>query len=40
VVIEPLDVWPSEFLACIGAWPEEIPRPKQSASAKGRDPFA
>jgi virulence-associated protein VagC len=40
VVIEPLDVWPTEFLACIGGWRDEIPRPKQTASMKGRDPFA
>jgi antitoxin VapB len=40
VVIEPLDTWPVEFLACIGAWHEDIARPKQAATMKVRDPFA
>ena len=37
VVLEPLDDWPEEFRACLGAWSGSIPRPKQG---KPRDPFA
>ena len=37
IVLEPLDEWPAEFRACLGAWSGEIPRPKQG---KPRDPFA
>jgi len=29
VILEPADEWPEEFLACLGAWREEIPRPIQ-----------
>jgi antitoxin VapB len=27
VILEPADEWPAEFLACLGAWTEDIPRP-------------
>lgn len=37
IVLEPVDAWPEEFLSCIGAWPGEIPRPKQDQLP--RDPF-
>jgi len=37
IILEPLDEWPAEFRACLGAWSGEIPRPKQQ---KPRDPFA
>jgi len=40
VVLEPLDEWPAEFRACIGAWRDDIPRPKQDPNAWSRDPFA
>lgn len=30
VVLEPLDLWPEEFLACLGAWPGEIERQRQA----------
>jgi virulence-associated protein VagC len=30
VILEPIDVWPDDFLACLGAWGEEIERPQQS----------
>lgn len=29
VILEPLDEWPDTFRACLGAWPDDIPRPKQ-----------
>jgi len=31
IVLEPVDAWPEEFLACLGAWDEEIERPHQDA---------
>ncbi len=40
IILEPLDEWPSSFLTCLGAWPEEIERPKQRGLARMKDPFA
>jgi len=40
VVLEPVDSWPDAFLACIGAWQDEIPRPKQDFVRGAKDPFA
>jgi antitoxin VapB len=40
VILEPADEWPDEFRACLGAWPEEIPRPAQRAVRDIRNPFA
>lgn len=40
VILEPLDEWPEEFRACLGAWREEIPRPKQPRLAGLRKPLA
>jgi antitoxin VapB len=40
VILEPVDTWPEEFLACIGAWQDEIPRPEDEPIRKVRDPFA
>lgn len=37
IIIEPVDAWPDEFLAALGAWDEDIPLPPRSAP---RDPFA
>jgi antitoxin VapB len=37
VILEPLDEWPPEFWACVGAWTGPFPRLKQG---KPRDPFA
>lgn len=34
VVLEPLDLWPDELRAALGAWPEEIARPKQAPLAR------
>ena len=39
IVLEPVDAWPEDFLACIGAWTGEIPRPKQEPRLPARDPF-
>jgi antitoxin VapB len=37
VILEPVDEWPASFRACLGAWHEEIPRPKQrSGKPDGR----
>jgi antitoxin VapB len=36
VVLEPLDEWPAEFLACLGAWPGEIPRGQGGVAARLR----
>ncbi len=38
IILEPVDAWPEDFLACIGAWSGEIPRPARDASGP-RDPF-
>jgi antitoxin VapB len=40
IVLEPLDHWSPAFLACLGAWKEEIERPKQRSLSKVKDPFA
>ena len=40
VILEPVDEWPEEFRRCLGAWHEEIPRPKQRPIDHLRDPFS
>lgn len=40
VILEPVDEWSDEFLACLGAWKEDIPRPKQRRIRDFRNPFA
>jgi antitoxin VapB len=40
VILEPADEWPDEFRACLGAWPDEIPRPKQLLLRQVRKHFA
>ena len=40
VILEPADEWPDAFRACLGAWSEDIPRPKQKPLAALEDPFA
>ena len=40
VVLEPVDTWPAAFLACMGAWRGEIPRPDAESIGRVRDPFA
>lgn len=39
VILEPADEWSDEFRACLGAWTEDIPRPKQQPIQTLRDPF-
>ena len=39
VILEPADGWSEEFLACLGAWKEDIPRPAQRSMAKKRNPL-
>ncbi|NUM52795.1 MAG: AbrB/MazE/SpoVT family DNA-binding domain-containing protein [Candidatus Hydrogenedentes bacterium] len=39
VIIEPVDEWPEEFLKCLGAWHEDIPRPKQQKLTDVRNPL-
>ncbi|MGH9338097.1 MAG: antitoxin [Acidobacteriota bacterium] len=40
VILEPVDEWSNEFRSCLGAWPDDIPRPKQRRLADTGDPFA
>jgi antitoxin VapB len=40
VILEVADEWPDAFRACLGAWSEEIPRPKQRSVRDLRNPFA
>ena len=37
VVLEPPDEWPKQFLACLGAWKQEIERPGQQPLSMLRD---
>jgi antitoxin VapB len=39
VILEPADEWPADFLACLGAWHEDIPRPASRKIANKRNPF-
>jgi antitoxin VapB len=39
VILEPVDAWPKDFVACLGAWPEEIERPNQASRPGLKDPF-
>jgi antitoxin VapB len=40
VILEPADEWTPEFLDTLGAWKEEIERPKSRPISKKKDPFA
>ena len=40
VILEPADEWSDEFRSCLGAWPGDIPRPKQKRVGDLSDPFA
>ena len=40
VILEPADEWSDRFRACLGAWPDEIPRPKQQHVRDLRNPLA
>lgn len=40
VILEPVEEWSEEFLGCLGAWTEDIPRPPQVPETDLKDPFA
>lgn len=40
VILEPAGEWTPEFLAALGSWGEEIPRPPQRPVSKKKDPFS
>ena len=40
VILEPADEWSAAFIAALGAWTEEIERPKSRPIGKKKDPFA
>ena len=31
IILEPIDAWSDKFIACLGAWQEEIERPLQGS---------
>ncbi|MEA2696947.1 MAG: hypothetical protein QOI66_1218 [Myxococcales bacterium] len=39
VILEPADEWSPEFLACLGAWHEDIPRPSKRKVGSRPNPF-
>jgi antitoxin VapB len=39
VILEPPDEWSAEFLACLGAWQDEIPRPPAAHIGDSKSPF-
>ena len=39
VILEPADDWSPEFLACLGAWNEDIPRPQAQSIASRKNPL-
>jgi len=39
VILEPADEWSEEFLAALGAWKEEIERPRSVAIVRKRGSF-
>lgn len=39
VIPEPADEWPAEFRKCLGAWQEDIRRPKQRRIGTTRNPL-
>lgn len=39
VILEPADEWPSEFLECLGAWKDDIPRPPARKVGARKNPF-
>jgi antitoxin VapB len=39
VILEPVDEWPEEFLACLGSLSEDIERPPPVPITKLKDPF-
>ena len=39
VILETVDEWPRAFVRSLGAWPEEIERPRQTKVDELRDVF-
>jgi antitoxin VapB len=39
VILEPADVWPEDFLECLGAWKDDVPRPPQKTVGSKKNPF-
>jgi antitoxin VapB len=39
VILEPAVEWSEEFLECLGAWKEDIPRPQARPVSRKRNPF-
>jgi antitoxin VapB len=39
VILEPADAWSEEFLGCLGAWKDDIPRPPPKAIGGKRNPL-
>ena len=39
IILEPVDDWSPEFLACLGALDSDLERPPQPPITKLRDPF-
>jgi virulence-associated protein VagC len=39
LILEPIEEWPEDFRACLGAWSEEIERPIQTTLDELRDRF-
>jgi len=39
VILEPADTWSEEFLECLGAWREDIPRPSQRPIGSRKNPL-
>ena len=40
VILEPVDEWPADFRACLGAWNDDIPRPSARPIGRKRNPLA
>jgi antitoxin VapB len=40
VILEPADEWTRDFLDCLGAWHDDIPRPASRPIGTKKDPFA
>jgi antitoxin VapB len=39
VILEPADDWSPEFLACLGSWKEDIPRPRAQSIGARKNPL-
>jgi antitoxin VapB len=39
VILEPADEWTPEFLACLGGWEDDIPRPSSRPVGASTNPF-